>query len=74
MNILQISVFLCVSIATVGGDEIEIHPPIGEPMDEEAKLIDTKNSSVWGPGLMPHVLVLPARYFYVKLIPVGNAK
>ncbi|XP_021950618.1 protein O-glucosyltransferase 2 [Folsomia candida] len=45
---------------------------LGEPMDEESKLIDTKNSSVWGPGLRPHIIVLPARYFFVKLVPFGK--
>lgn len=47
---------------------------LGEPMDEESKLIDTKNSSVWGPGLRPHIIVLPARYFFVKLVPFGKIK
>jgi hypothetical protein len=47
---------------------------MGEPMDDDAKRIDTKNSTVWGPGLNPHILTLPARYFYVQLLGPGGTK
>jgi len=47
---------------------------MGEPMDEDARRVDPKNSTVWGPGLKPHILTLPARYFYVQLLGHGGKK
>lgn len=66
--------FMTICLLLVFGQDIRRTP--GQPIvDEEAQGIDTKNSSkVWGPGLKPHLIVLPARYFYVKLLPFPGVK
>jgi hypothetical protein len=48
MNFIYHIVFLHALIYVINAEELP--HAMGEPMDEEAKLIDTKNSTVWGPG------------------------
>ncbi|ODM88107.1 KDEL motif-containing protein 1 [Orchesella cincta] len=44
-------------------------------MEEDRVLgVEPKNSTIWGPGLAPHVIVLPARYFFVQLVGPGGQK
>lgn len=34
--------------------------------------VESQKVSVWGPGLEPDKLVMPARYFFVKYEPENN--
>lgn len=35
--------------------------------------VDVEKTKIWGPGLEPHKIVLPVRYFYVQAIDAyGN--
>lgn len=35
--------------------------------------VDVEKTKIWGPGLEPHKIVLPVRYFYIQAIDAyGN--
>lgn len=47
----------------------------GGSVEEEPVLgVEPQNSTVWGPGLAPHIIVLPARYFFVQLMGPGGER
>lgn len=35
--------------------------------------VDLKCSKIWGPGLKPHVITMPARYFFVKAVNCNSS-
>lgn len=36
--------------------------------------VDVEKTKIWGPGLEPHKIVLPVRYFYIQAIDAyGNS-
>jgi hypothetical protein len=43
----------------------KLTPDEGEQPHE---VIDVKKTLIWGPGLTPHEIVLPARYFFVHFV------
>lgn len=42
------------------------------PLIISAVLVESQKVSVWGPGLEPDKIVMPARYFFVKYKPENN--
>lgn len=36
--------------------------------------VDVKLSKVWGPGLQPHLISMPARYFFVQAVDSKNQR
>lgn len=45
-----------------------------QPNNDEHSLIDAKKTLIWGPGLSPAEIVLPARYFYVHFVNRAGEK
>jgi hypothetical protein len=38
------------------------------------EIVSAKLSKVWGPGLKPHIISMPARYFFIQAVNVGNRR
>ena len=56
-----------------GGDEDLPVRVLVNLAPNEKPTISPSNCKIWGPGLLPHEIVLPARYFYVQLVgPEGE--
>jgi hypothetical protein len=37
-------------------------------VSSEGSVVDPAESQVWGPGLYPDQIVMPARYFYIQAL------
>lgn len=41
---------------------------------DESRLVDAEKTLVWGPGLKPDEVVLPARYFFIHAVDKNGRK
>lgn len=72
IKVALISVLLGLLVASVKSQLMARNEGIAE--EEPALGVEPANSTIWGPGLAPHSIVLPARYFFVQLVGPGGRR
>ncbi len=59
----------------VGSDQTKKHPVvITKQFQNEKLVVSPSKTQIWGPGLLPYEIVLPARYFYIQLVGANGEK